>query len=363
MRSHSLSGQGSLVLDGAAPPEVQRLVDALLEVGRGTVSGILVFGSQLVQASPDRHSAVDLVVLVDSYKAFHQVLVEAGHHRRSRAVLSALARVLPPNVIAFFPSGPDGPVAKCMILTEADFAKALGPNARDHFLKGRMVQRVALLHARDQAVMVMAEQAVGAARNDVFRWLGPYLEGPFTAREFASRMIEVSYRGEIRPESGDRVRHVFDAQSEFLEKTFQGVLERAEAEGRVVRAGDGWSLAHRPGVGRVAAVRLYFLLSKARATSRWLKHIATFNDWLTYIQRKVERRTGIKVEITPLERRFPLVFLWPKVFRILRARPAESPTGPSTSDASSTPDASGTPNASSTPGTSGARSGPSAGEV
>lgn len=355
MRSPSFAGQSSLALEGPLPGGAQELVDALVEVGRGSVSGVLLFGSRLVQASPDRHSAVDLVVLVDSYRAFHGALVGAGHHRRSRAVLSVLARILPPNVIAFFPSGSAGPVAKCMILTEADFAKALGPKARDHFLKGRMVQRVAILHARDEAVMAMAEQAVGGARDDVWRWLGPYLEEPFTTREFARRMIEVSYRGEIRPESGDRVRHVFEAQSEFLEGTFQGVLERGEAEGRVVRTGEGWSLARRPGRGQVAAVRLYFLFSKARATARWFKHIATFNDWLTYIQRKVERRTGIKVEITPLEHRFPLIFLWPTVFRILRDRPAESPKGPSRSSASSTPDVSGDP--------SGARDEPSPDEV
>ena len=348
-------GEESLLLEGSVPAGADELMRGLVSVGEGTVSAILLFGSQLVQASPDRHSAFDLVVLVDSYGRFYRALSGAGHHKRSPALLRLLARVLPPNVIAFFPSGPDGSVAKCMILTEADFAKALGPKARDHFLKGRMVQRVAILHARDEAVTAMAEQAVGEARDDVWRWLGPYLEGPFTTREFASRMIEVSYRGEIRPESSDRVRQVFEAQSEFLEGTFQAVLERAEGEGRIVRAGEGWSLARRSGRGRAAAVRLYFLLSKARATARWFKHVATFNDWLTYIQRKVERRTGIKVEITPLEHRFPLILLWPKVFRILRARPAESRTGLSTSDASSTPDVPSD--------AAGARNGPSPDEV
>ena len=65
----------------------------------------------------------------------------------------------------------------------------------------------------------------------------------------------------------------------------------------------------------------HFVRSKARVTARWPKHVLTFDNWLPYISRKVERRTGIKVELTSLERRLPLIFLWPKVIKVLRARP------------------------------------------
>ena len=68
-------------------------------------------------------------------------------------------------------------------------------------------------------------------------------------------------------------------------------------------------------------MRWYFLRSKVRATLRWLQHVFTFDDWLSYIQRKVERRTGRRVELTSLERKYPLIFLWPKAFRVLRSLP------------------------------------------
>ena len=35
------------------------------------------------------------------------------------------------------------------------------------------------------------------------------------------------------------------------------------------------------------------------ATARWLKHVVTFDNWLDYIARKVQRRTGMRIEITP----------------------------------------------------------------
>lgn len=310
---------------GSVSDDGHSLAQELVRIGEGSVSGVLLFGSQLVQASPDRHSAYDLIVLVDSYPIFYRRFAAAGHHRRPPWLLTILARILAPNVIAFFPGGPDGLVAKCMILTVRDFEKSLTPKARDHFLKGRMVQRVAMLYARDSEVTDRVDGAVAGARDDVLRWVGPALEGPFDARSFARTMLQVSYGGEVRPESRDRVSQVFEAQADALEVAFQPVLEKAEAEGKLLRDGPGWRLARPVGALRAARVRVYFVWSKARATSRWFKHMFTFNDWLTYIQRKIERRTGMKVEITDLERRYPLILLWPKVVRVLRARPPEQP--------------------------------------
>ncbi len=67
----------------------------------------------------------------------------------------------------------------------------------------------------------------------------------------------------------------------------------------------------------------YFNFSKLRVTARWIKHVLTFENWLPYVVRKVERRTGMTVELTALERRLPLIFLWPRLVRVLRNRPAD----------------------------------------
>ena len=75
----------------------------------------------------------------------------------------------------------------------------------------------------------------------------------------------------------------------------------------------------------------YFLRSKIRAILRWFKYVFTFDDWLDYIARKAARRTGLRIELTPLERKLPLLLLWPKVIRVLRQRsspPEPPPTRP-----------------------------------
>lgn len=299
------------------------LAESVVAVGGGTVAAVLLFGSRLVGTNPEAESAYDFVVIVDDYLPFYEALTAAGHHRRSPRVLSGLSRVLAPNVLAFFASGGEGAVAKCMILSWEDFGLSLSAESRDHFVKGRMVQRVAVLRCRDRGTRTRIEEALLQARRDVLRWAGPFVEEPFTAGDLARRMLEVSYAGEVRPESRGRVREVFEAQQSYLKTTFRDVLERAEAEGQVERTGRGWRFRNPYTGWDRALIRMYFVRSKIRATLRWLKHIVTFDDWLTYIHRKVERRTGMELEITPLERRYPLIFLWPKVFRVLSSRTRE----------------------------------------
>ena len=88
--------------------------------------------------------------------------------------------------------------------------------------------------------------------------------------------------------------------------------------------------ARRPGKGSWLLYTLYFTASKARATARWFKYMVTFDGWLDYILRKIERRAGFEVKIEERERRWPLIFLWPKLFVVLRA--LKNPKGASLSE-------------------------------
>ena len=281
---------------------------------------MILFGSQLSNASPSPHSAWDFVVVVRDYDPFHEALVAAGHHVRSPATLNRLARVLPPSITAFSPS-PDGlPVAKCAIITTSDFVRALGPDSPDHFLKGRMVQKVRIEWARSESVRERLEGILADARRRVFEWAGPWLSEPITAESLPEEMLRVSYAGELRPENSERVLEVVASQRAWLTETYAQVLEAEADAGRLRRVDGGFAFEDPPTKADARRVRGYFRRSKRRATLRWGKHMLTFNDWLTYIQRKTERRTGLTIEITPAERRWPLLLLWPKVFRVLRAR-------------------------------------------
>jgi hypothetical protein len=297
------------------------MATALAVASAGSVRAVLLYGSHLLGASPDKNSALDFVVVVSDYRAFYTALRDAGELHRSAWVMTTLAGLLPPNVIAFTPGQGAQGIAKCLVVDRPHLRAALGPRPKDHFLLGRLVQKVAVVWAARPEEACALEQEVERARLGVLAWIGPYLEEPFDAEAVGRRILEVCYGGELRPEPHDRSSTVYEAQREHF-RAYLGPLLRASAEaGLLVDAPGGYRFAAplRPAERRLWD--RHFLRSKIRATSRWFKHVVTFDNWLPYVHRKAERRLGTTITLTPLERRWPLVFLWPRVVRVLFTRP------------------------------------------
>ncbi|MDT8340604.1 MAG: hypothetical protein RQ751_03745 [Longimicrobiales bacterium] len=306
-------------LSDRVPHPARDFARALVGAGGASVSAVLLYGSQLHRSSPGMHSAWDLLVVVERYRDYHRAMRAAGYVRRAPWLMDLLGHVLPPYVTDFQPPEAEGRVAKCLVISWDQLLRALGPHARDHFMKGRLAQHVEAVWTASDNRAERLEAALAEARLDTLRWAAPFLEAPFGPDDFTLGMLTVSFAGEIRPESRERVREVWEAQREWLRETFTGVLEAGRARG--VLAGnprEGYRPVRPPGRGRRLRLRAYFLVSKLRVTARWGKHMLTFNDWLTYAQRKAERRTGLTIELTPAERRWPLLLLWPKVLRVLR---------------------------------------------
>jgi len=302
---------------------VDRLARALEQAGDGSVRAIVLYGSHLLAgARPDRHSAVDFLVLVDEYRPFYAALEAAGELPRPPWLMTWLSHLLPPNVIAFTPEDGRAGIAKCLVVRTDHFTEALGPRPPDHFILGRMLQRVALVRARDEASRAVVERALARAHRHVLDWMAPYLEGGFDARTLGRRLLEVCYRGELRPEAKNRAVTLYEAQAEHFERTLGPTLEARRSAGGLESADEGYRLA-RPVARRTRVYwKRHFRRSKRRATLRWLKHTVTFANWLPYVVRKVERHTGRPVRLTPLEQRLPLIFLWPRVLYVLLTRPS-----------------------------------------
>ena len=304
------------------------LAGALVEVAGDQIRAVLLYGSRLLEAAPDRHSAYDFVVIVEGYDRFYRDLRSRGLTHRPPRLMAAAARMLPPNVISFSPEASDGAVAKCLIVSEHHFERELSSRSRDHFMISRMIQQVGVLYVGDHQVEHWMEGCLAEARRTVLSWAAPYVKSPFTAESLALGMLEICYASEIRPESAARARSIFEAQRAYLVETFGQVLATELQEGRIREEGHGYFLTAEPRAFTRIRRRVYLTWSKIRVTGRWLKHTLTFEGWLPYIVRKVERRTGLEVELSPLERAWPLLFVWPRVIKVLASRPPEEVRGP-----------------------------------
>lgn len=313
---------------GAALDAARTLAQELASSSAGTVEAILLYGSHLLGARPDPHSALDFVVVVSAYRPFYQALHDTGEMHRRVGVLVALARVLPPNVIAFTPGDGNRGIAKCLVVTRDDLLAALSPEPKDHFLLGRLVQKVALVWSPDGGPVPWLDAALVQARRGVLGWVGPYLDEPFDEESVGRRLLDVCYGGELRPEARDRADTVFDAQREHFRQVLAPLLAGEAAAGRLLAVPGGYRFAHPVSPAHRRAWDRHFRRSKVRATARWLKHVVTFDNWLPYVHRKAERRLGTTITLTRLERRWPLLFLWPRAIRVLLRRPErEIPPG------------------------------------
>jgi hypothetical protein len=316
----------ALGLDRPVGIEAQRLAGSLAgSFGAATVA-LLHYGSHAqaggAEAGPD--SAFDFFVIVDQYLPAYRALAAHLPRRFPARRAALLNRILPPNVLSV--PGPEPHlVAKCCVLSVHDLARACSRRPADHFVRARLFQQVHLVWARDAGGREVARRAVCDARWGTYGWAGPFLPERFDSRRYARTLLEVSYSAEIRPEDSAHVETLLNAQAGVLLPAFETLLAGLATRGSLRRVAEDYRQVRPPGVLARARARAWFGWSKLRATLRWLKYVALYDDWLDYVVHKVERKSGLTMELSERERRWPLLFLWPRALRFITRRPRRSP--------------------------------------
>jgi hypothetical protein len=299
-----------------------RLAAFLARAFGPSTAALIHYGSHAQSSDARPESALDFFVIVDRYRDAYENLSATVRPRYSARTASALAHVLPPNVVSL--TTPDGGRtlrAKCAVLSMRDLRRLTSPRAADHFTRGRLFQHVQLVWTRDARSRHEALAALLDARVGTFEWSQPYLPSVFNAESYCRRLLETSFAAEIRPEGGERIAALIAAQREVVLPVYDSLLQWLVESRIVTREGNVYHLTASASPLRRFYSRVWFLRSKARATSRWLKYVALYEGWLDYIVQKIARRSGRTIELTERERRWPLIFLWPKVIEYVRTRP------------------------------------------
>ena len=286
---------------GCTATAIARDTLPLLDLAHGdaSVAAVVLYGSRLFPGSPD--SEPDYYVIVDSLRAFH------------RDLASALANLpLPPSVYHLPIRTLDGPrTCKASVISTRQLQHETSPRARDLHHLGRFSKPLALLFARDDAAFRLVRDAQISSLTTLAP-LAISLLGPrFTAEEFMMALLGLSYRGEHRIFEPGKVRAILDADRSFGLRVAR-LLLTAE---RITDC-DGWY--RRPAhINRRSTLRL-IARSRLRDLARWPRYMATFDGWLDYVQRKLERHCGRPLELTPRQKRFPLLFGWPALLSLRR---------------------------------------------
>lgn len=290
-------------------------MNAVAAASNGTLGAAVFFGSRSSGVATNSASAYDLMLVCDRPGLFYRAMHDAGFLQRSPRLLSFLDPLLPPTQVRL---AQDTWLVKASVLSTSSLCRATSADRKDQFVAGRLFQDVHVVWARDAGFSETMEGAIESARRVTLDWVAPDLPDRFDAPWYLRQLFRTSFRFEVRPETRGRADALYEAQAARLVPIFAEVLPALQAEGRLVAGSDGtFSLRHPVSRTHALGRRLFLEWSRVRATARWPKHAVTFDGWLDYIRRKAERHSGEAIVLTPMERRFPLILLWPRVFRFL----------------------------------------------
>ncbi len=274
------------------PARVHSVMDAIRTRHPDRVLGFVYYGSSL-RALDDPEKMLDFYVLVDSYMA--------THGRGWRALTN---RLIPPAVY-YLEKEEDGLLSTCKysIISLSEFER----RCADGFLSqlwGRFSQPCALLGAKDDTIAERIIKARVKAIQRLASETAPLFESPATATEFWGRAFYESYRTELRPESDDgRAREIVERYLERYETLSDALFGKSE---------DGLhAVQDFPGQGSKTRWFLRRLIGRPIAAIRVLNSAATFEGGLEYVLRKVERHSGVSLDVTDAQRKHPV--LWSPV--------------------------------------------------
>jgi len=265
------------------------------------VASVVLYGSRLAPSTARADSEPDFYAVVGSLRAFHRGLAA-----------TALASVLPPTVY-HLPLDGSG-AAKLCVLSSAQLARETSPAAADLHHLGRFSKRLGLAFARDPAARREIARAQRSAATVLARHALHRLGPRFSLDDFLLALLGLSYLGEPRVAEPDKVPALLAAHRDHYRAL--GLLLLAERP-EVERRGDRFSQPP-PTERERDETRALVARSRSRALLRWPKYLLTFDGWLDYALRKLERHTGRRLVLGPRERRHPVLLAWPRLLALAR---------------------------------------------
>lgn len=210
--------------------------------------------------------------------------------------------------------------AKVARMATDTFARAAAGRSRDTTIWTRFVQPSALVWAYNDAVRgtvaaALADAAITAARYAAA--LGPS-QGPENA--FWKALFQQTYKAEFRIEKPGREDSILTLNAAH----FDGLAPAAWRAGGIdfTRAPGGYAIGWPKGA-QAEAIREWHARrrwGKLLNITRLIKATTTFEGAARYAAWKVERHTGIPVEITPWREKHPILAAPGVLFNLWRSR-------------------------------------------
>lgn len=272
-------------------PRVIAMAEVIATEYGEAARAVLFYGSCLRQRELDG-LMLDFYLIVSDYRAAY-----------GRGWLAFSNRLIPPNV---FPYAHQGLAAKYAVLSEADFARECGLEARSVSVWARFAQPSRLVWARDGAARARAIDAVAKAAPTLFAFTLPTMpEGRDDPLAVFRAGFALTYAAELRAERAGRPGSIVDADPDHFQRIGDAVLAGLSVAAVAPEAARrAWRRRRRQG--------------KALSLLRLAKASTTFAGGVDYLAWKINRHAGTQIRVRPWQRRWPLLgalILLPRLWR------------------------------------------------
>jgi len=271
--------------------------DLRARLGDGVVA-VLFYGSCL-RSRDYTDKILDFYVLATTYRGLW-----------GNGVLAVANHVLPPNV--FYAEtrlpGAGGPVvrSKYATLSLDHFEQLTGARTFNSSVWARFAQPARLAWSRDSDTTARVTSAVAAALTTTAAAVLPLLEKSFGASELWGRAFSETYRVELRSEGPGKGREIFESDRGRYEVITPLVLQALECA-----AADGGRYVRPTSLPSARATRWRWRLRRCQGKTlsllRLIKAAFTFDGGIDYLAWKISRHSGVAIEVTPWQRRHPVL--------------------------------------------------------
>lgn len=279
---------------------IHALADRLLGTYGEAVQAILFYGSCL-RTGDDRGGLVDLYVIVDRYRSVE-----------SRRLLAIFNKLLPPNVFYIELPFEDRVVrAKYAVMSITDLIQGTSRRWFHSYIWGRFAQPVGLLYSRNEQIADRIQTALAQAVITFIARVLPTVPSPFTAHDLWQQGLKLSYRAELRAERPEKLVRLIEAAPLYYE-TITRIVMGLLTFPVDVRQRDGiyhYTAAVSDRQRQVSRVdwTLRCWQGKLLSILRLLKGVLTFRGGANYLMWKIERHSGVNVDIPPQLKHYPLI--------------------------------------------------------
>ena len=296
-------------IDSSQDQGIEPLLEEIRNKHGEALQAILVYGSWL---RGKRDTMLDFYVLVENYRALNSKWQ------------GWLCRLLPPNVYQIQHKSGDLKAdghelrAKYALLTLNRFHYAMRHDFHSYFW-ARFAQPCEVAYVRDEATQSVLTDAFNSASATFARRVLPSMEDRFSSRELWTHGLSLTYQCEIRTETSKRGESIYDFNPEYYDRVTKAFTQPGETSSD----SDPEIMFANPSSGfsrKFASFNwgLRRLQGKLLSLLRLLKAALTFKEPLEYLLWKIERHTGLYIEPSQRQLKYPLIFAWPLLWKLHR---------------------------------------------